>query len=90
MRLSVRVTPRASANSIEGFDASGALRVRVTAPPADRAANEAVTKLLAKALGLPQRDVVLVAGTTSRDKVFEVMGEDGEVRERLGGGERRG
>ena len=85
MRLSVRVTPRASANAIDGFDATGKLRVRVTAPPADGAANEAVTKLLAKALGLPQRDVVLISGATSRDKVFEVEGDDADVRGRLGG-----
>jgi uncharacterized protein (TIGR00251 family) len=72
MRLSIRVTPRASADRIDGFDESGALRVRVTAPPADGAANAAVAKLLAKVLGVPQRDIVLVSGANSRQKVFEV------------------
>ncbi len=71
-RLAVRVTPRASRDAIEAFDMDGVLHLRVTAPPADGAANEAVRRLLAKALGLPVRDVVLVSGATSRQKLFEV------------------
>lgn len=72
MRLHVRVTPRASRDAIEGFDDEGVLHIRVTAPPADGAANKAVTKLLASALGIPQRDVVQVSGASSRLKVFDV------------------
>ena len=82
-RLHVRVTPRASREAIDGFDAEGALRVRVSAPPADGAANAAVARLLAKALGVPGRDVVLVAGATARQKTFEVALTEGEIRERL-------
>jgi uncharacterized protein (TIGR00251 family) len=84
MRLHVRVTPRASRDAIEGFDDAGVLRIRVTAPPADGAANKAVTKLLAAALGVPQRDVVLVSGASSRVKVFEVPLSVDEVTTRLG------
>ncbi len=82
-RLTVRVTPRASTDRIDGFDAEGRLRIRVTAPPADGAANAAVTKLLAKALGLPGRDVVLVSGATSREKVFDVALSDQLLAGRL-------
>lgn len=82
-RLRVRVTPRASRDAIEGFDDAGILRVRVTAPPVDGAANKAVTKLLASALGIPQRDVVLVSGATSRIKVFEVGLDEDVVAARL-------
>ncbi len=78
--LRVRVTPRASRDAIAGFDDAGRLRIRVTAPPADGAANAAVTKLLAKALGLAPRDVVLVRGATSRDKVFEVPLTEAQIR----------
>lgn len=82
-RLTVRVTPRASRDAIEGFDEAGAVRVRVTAAPAEGAANAAVAKLLAKALDLPSRDVVLVSGTTSRLKVFDVPLDEEVVRRRV-------
>jgi len=82
-RIPVRVTPRAARDAVEGFDAAGAVRVRVTAAPADGAANAAVAKLLAKALGLPSRDVVLVSGATARQKLFDVPLLIEEVRRRL-------
>ncbi|GAB4325184.1 MAG: DUF167 domain-containing protein [Dehalococcoidia bacterium] len=81
--LNVRVTPRASRDAIEGFDDAGVLRVRVTAPPADGAANAAVARLLAKSLGLPARDVVLVSGVSARLKRFDVPLSPGELRARL-------
>jgi len=83
-RLSVRVTPRASRDAIAGFNDEGTLQVRVTAAPTDGAANAAVTKLLAKALGIPPRDVVLVSGATARQKVFDVPLELDEIQRRLG------
>ena len=83
-RISVRVTPRASSDRVEGFDATGALRVKVSAPPVDGRANEAVVRLLAGALGVPARDVTIVAGSGSRLKVMEVAGLDDEaLRARL-------
>jgi len=84
-RLTVRVTPRASRDAITGWGEDGALAVRVTAPPADGAANAAVAKLLARALALPGRDVVLVRGATSRVKQFEVPLSEQELRARLDG-----
>ena len=83
MRQTVRVTPRASSDAIDGFDANGVLKVRVTAAPADGAANEAVSKLLAKALSLPTRDVTLVSGATNRNKVFEIPLAEPELRARI-------
>jgi uncharacterized protein (TIGR00251 family) len=82
-RLAVRVTPRAARDAIGGFDDADVLAVRVTAAPTDGAANAAVTKLLAKALDLPSRDVLLVSGATSRQKLFEVPLEPAEIRRRL-------
>lgn len=84
-RIHLRVTPRASRDAIEGFDADGTLRVRVTAAPAGGEANAAVEKLLAKALGLPQRDVVLVSGAAARQKTFELPLDLEEIRRRLEG-----
>ena len=82
-RLRVRVTPRASRDAVDGFDAEGVLRLRVAAAPADGAANAAVVKLLSRALELPSRDVVLVSGATARQKVFLVPLDAAEVTKRL-------
>jgi uncharacterized protein (TIGR00251 family) len=83
-RISVRVTPRASADRLDGVDAAGVLRVRVAAPPVDGRANEAVVLLLARLLNVPSRDVTVVAGATSRLKVIEVAGlDEGELGARL-------
>ncbi len=84
-RLTVWVTPRSGRDAVEGFEAGGTLRVRVRAAPADGQANAAVAALLAKALGLPGRDVVLVRGGASRVKVFEVPLSVEDVRARLAG-----
>ena len=65
------------------MDEAGAVRVRVTAAPAEGAANAAVAKLLAKALDLPSRDVVLVSGATARRKVFDVPLDEEVVRRRI-------
>ncbi len=88
-RITVRVTPRASRDSIGAMSDQGVVPVRVTAPPADGAANAAVTKLLAAALGLPSRDVVLATGASSRLKQFDLPLTEVEVRGRLEGGARR-
>jgi hypothetical protein len=84
-RLSVRVQPRASRNEIVGFDAAGVLRVRVTAPPVDGAANKAVVELLAAALDVPKADISIASGQTGRLKLVDVAGmSEVEVRRRLG------
>jgi uncharacterized protein (TIGR00251 family) len=64
--------------------AGGALRVRLTAPPVDGAANEALVRFLADRLDLARGRVVLVSGHTGRDKVVEVAGlSPEEVARRL-------
>ena len=83
MKLSVRVTPRASRDAVEEMDMDGTLHVRVTAAPADGQANEAVRRLLAKRLTLAPRDVVLISGATSRMKIFELPLNGAEIRKRL-------
>ena len=77
VRFQVYVQPRASRSEIVG-DHDGALRVRLTAPPVDNAANDELIALLAKALGARRRDIRIVAGATSRRKVVEVDGVGAE------------
>ncbi|MEZ4492949.1 MAG: DUF167 domain-containing protein [Dehalococcoidia bacterium] len=83
MRLKVRLIPRASRDAIAGFDASGNLRIRVTAPPVNGAANAAMLKLVARRLRLAPTSVVLVQGAASRTKVLDVPLDEEAVRSRL-------
>jgi uncharacterized protein (TIGR00251 family) len=69
--LRVRVQPRASRNEITGRTGDE-LKIRVTAPPVDSAANEAVVKLLAKTLNVPKSAVALVKGSSSRSKTLKI------------------
>ncbi len=71
--LTVRVQPRARANEIVG-ERAGALLVRVTAPPLDGRANDALCALIAKRAGVGKRSVSVVRGASSRDKVVRVDG----------------
>jgi uncharacterized protein (TIGR00251 family) len=71
--FSVRVTPRASRDAIEG-EHQGALKVRLTAPPVDDRANEALRRLLAERLNVPISAVRIVSGEKSRNKKVEVAG----------------
>jgi uncharacterized protein (TIGR00251 family) len=69
--LSIKLQPRASANEIS--EALGnELRIKVTAPPVDSAANEALIRLLAEKLDCPRNCVELVRGKTSRHKVVKI------------------
>ena len=72
--IDVRVQPRAARNSI-GKVVDARLRIRTTAPPADGKANAAVTRLLARYLGVPPSRLELVRGHTHRDKCFLIRGE---------------
>jgi len=67
----VRVTPRASANAVGG-ERDGALLVRVTAPPVEGRANDAVVELLAEALDVPRGAVHVEHGTAARTKLVSV------------------
>jgi len=69
----VRVHPRARRDRIAGVHGD-AIRVEVTTAPEGGAANRAVERLLAAALGVPARDVAVAFGATSRSKVIAVDG----------------
>ena len=83
-RIEVRVQPRASRDEIAG-ERDGELVVRVTAPPVDGRANDALCKLLAKRLRIAPSRVSVVRGASSRHKLLEIEGIDAAtVREALG------
>jgi uncharacterized protein len=71
--LSVRLQPRARRDEIVG-ERGGAVVIRVTAPPVDGKANDALCRLVAKAAGVPPSRVSVVRGRSARDKVVRVEG----------------
>lgn len=68
MSFSVDLLPRASRNQVVGWSDGGRLKVRVTAPPVDEAANAALIKLLSKLLAISKTEVVIASGAHSRAK----------------------
>ena len=81
--LQVRLTPRAAQDKIAGWEGD-VLRVRVTAPPVEGRANEALLRLLARTLDVPTSHLRLARGQTQRNKVVAVEGlSEEEVRARL-------
>ncbi|WP_027037328.1 DUF167 domain-containing protein [Mesorhizobium ciceri] len=77
--LFVRLTPKAGLDRLEGFetmaDGRSHLKARVRAVPENGAANHALEKLLAKALGVPGSAVSVVAGGTARLKTVRISGD---------------
>jgi len=73
VQFTVRVIPRASKPGIAGTR-DGALLVRLKAPPVEGAANSELIEVLAKALGVPKRDVTIVSGERSKLKRVSVSG----------------
>ncbi|HEX5223463.1 MAG TPA: DUF167 domain-containing protein [Verrucomicrobiae bacterium] len=71
--LAIKLQPRASKNEI-GDPLNNELRVKVTAPPVDSAANEALLRLLAEVLDCPRSKLELIRGHTSRHKTVKVNG----------------
>jgi uncharacterized protein (TIGR00251 family) len=75
VRFAVRLAPRSSSNRVEGV-LDGVLKVRVTAAAVEGAANTALVHLLADVLDVARRDVRIVAGAASRQKLVVVDGVD--------------
>jgi uncharacterized protein (TIGR00251 family) len=83
-RVRVRLKPGARANEIVG-ERDGALLVRVTAPPVDGRANDALCKLLARRLGVGRTRVTITQGKSTQQKLVEIEGvSQSELRRALG------
>ncbi|MBU6428932.1 MAG: DUF167 domain-containing protein [Cyanobacteria bacterium REEB65] len=82
LRIHVRVQPRASRSEVVGL-AGDRLKLRISAPPVDGAANEACRDLLAALLTVPKGAVSLVTGAKGREKTFEIMGDPALLEARL-------
>lgn len=76
--LRVKVIPRSSRSDIVGFQ-DDVLRVRLTSPPVDGAANDELVRLVAKRTGVARSDVELTSGLTSRNKTLRIHGITAEL-----------
>lgn len=84
VELAVKLQPRASKNVIDG-PLGDELKIKVTAPPVEAAANQALVGLLAEKLECSRGAVQIVRGHTSRHKTVRITGLDAEtVLRRLG------
>jgi uncharacterized protein (TIGR00251 family) len=82
--IRVRVRPRASRDEIVGWR-EDTLRLRVSAPPLNGRANDAVVELISRTAGVARSAVSVVAGERGRDKLVRVTGLTPEaLRARLG------
>ena len=73
VRLNVHVQPRAARSEIVGLHGD-ALKVRLTSPPVEGAANDALVKFLAETFAVGRRAVRILAGEHSRSKIVEIEG----------------
>jgi uncharacterized protein len=77
--VTVRLTPKGGRDSIDGLetlaDGSTVLKARVRAAPHEGAANGALCRLLAKAVGVPPGRVAIIGGAASRIKRVKIVGE---------------
>ena len=77
--LAVRLTSKGGRDAIDGIehtaDGRAVLKARVAAPPSEGEANDALIRLIAKAVGVPPRDVNLAAGATARVKRLTIAGD---------------
>ena len=73
--LKLRVTPNAAKSEVVGWHGD-ALRIRVASPPTNGRAHSAVIEILADYLGIRPREIEIVRGHASRDKVAHIYGID--------------
>lgn len=88
VRFAVRVQPRASRNEVAGVYGD-AIRIRLTAPPVDGAANEKLVDFLADVFSVARRGVTILAGETSRSKIVEIEGITEQAVHAVAGGHGR-
>ena len=71
--LEVQVQPRSSRNQVVG-EQEGRLKIKLTAPPVEGEANQALVDFLAQLLRIPKKDIKLLKGESSRHKLIEIKG----------------
>ncbi|PIP74074.1 MAG: hypothetical protein COW89_01195 [Nitrospinae bacterium CG22_combo_CG10-13_8_21_14_all_47_10] len=78
IRFSAVIQPRSSQNEVSGIH-NNSLKIRLTSPPVDGAANKTCIKFLAKWLGVSPSRISIVAGLSNKNKTIEISGMDESV-----------
>jgi uncharacterized protein (TIGR00251 family) len=73
LQLKVKVEPRSSKRSVSGV-MGDVVKVKLTAPPVDGAANEQLVEVLAETFGIRKSSIKIVKGLSSKNKVVEIKG----------------
>ena len=73
LEVPLHVQPRARRSELGGVH-NGALKLKVSAPPVDDAANRAVVEFFSEMMGIPRSRIQIIAGLKSRDKVLRIAG----------------
>lgn len=71
--FTVRAQPRATKSAIAG-EVEGHLKIKLAAPPVEGAANEELTRFLAKLFAVPRRAITLLSGATAKTKILQING----------------
>jgi uncharacterized protein (TIGR00251 family) len=75
VRLHLFIQPKSSKNEVVG-EHNGMLKIKITAPPVDGEANQALIEFLSKLIKLPKRQITIIKGETGRQKTVEIEGLD--------------
>lgn len=82
--LAIRVTPRARRDEVVEILPDQTVKIRLTAPPVEGKANEALIEFLSKVLGVPRSRIEIIAGQTGRDKLVSILDmESSEAQARI-------
>ena len=71
--INIKVEPRSSRSEIVGPYGDG-IKVKLTSPPVDGKANKELVNLLAKELKIPKKDIEIISGQSSKNKVVRIIG----------------
>lgn len=82
--IKIKVQPRASKSRIAGL-LGDSLKVTLTAPPVDGAANMACIEFFARLMGLPKSRIEIISGQTGRTKLLKIFGiKSADLKEKIG------
>jgi uncharacterized protein len=73
VEVPLHVLPRAKRSEISGLH-NGALKLRITAPPVDDAANRAIVEFFSKLCGIPKSNIHILTGAKSKEKILQLQG----------------